>query len=120
MESNIKIAFIWIVIILIAATTGIAMQPYITENVIVDTNEFTIDERIIEVEYVEIREITTDDILQSNSFDTWSIEDKELLTIMMAVTVNPSYSDELFIEIIKDAPDHVLETYIDLLEHAGY
>lgn len=120
MKNNTIIAVSWLAILLVATTTGMAIQAYIAENVIVDTDAFIIDEQIIEVEYVEIREITTDDILQSNGFDAWSIEDKELLTLMMAVTVNPSYSDESFIEIIKDAPDHVLETYIYLLEHAGY
>ena len=115
MTTNTTIAISWLVMLLVATTTGMAMQPYIIEKGMQD-----VDAAIHIVEYTEITDITTADILQLNSFDTWSVEDKKLLTSMMVVTVNPSYSDESFTDIIKDAPDHVLETFIDLLENAGY
>jgi hypothetical protein len=56
-------------------------------------------------------------VLESNGFYDWSEQDKELLTQMMQVTATKSSGFE---EFASTAPVHVLETYIDLLESAGY
>jgi len=66
---------------------------------------------------------STSAVLDSHGFDNWSESDQELLTQMMQVTAESAFgieSELSFGELASIAPVHVLETYIDLLESAGY
>ena len=59
-------------------------------------------------------------ILQQNNFHNWTTEDQKLLTLMMQKTVHTSNNTGAFLTLSKVAPEHVLQTYIELLENAGY
>ena len=129
MDSKKSIIISWIFIILLSTMSAMAIQPHINadnQQIIIINDMWLTTQPITEHEFILSepapikRDYTVQATLNNNSFNEWSVEDKELLTLMMAVTVNPSYSDKAFIEIIDDAPDYVLETYIDLLEQAGY
>lgn len=73
------------------------------------------------VENMPLRELTgTQQILNEHNFSEWSIEDKAMLTEMMRLTVDPVESKEQFNDLVTSAPRYVLETYIDLMENAGY
>jgi len=66
---------------------------------------------------------STSIVLDSHGSDEWSESDKELLKQMMQVTAESALgieSELSFGELASVAPVHVLETYIDLLESAGY
>ena len=54
-------------------------------------------------------------ILDNHDFDSWTYEEQVLLNEMMMLT-----SAGLSIDMGKSYTDRVLETYIDLLENAGY
>jgi len=65
----------------------------------------------------------TSAVLNSHGSDEWSESDKKLLKQMMQVTAESAFgieSELSFGELASIAPVHVLETYIDLLESAGY
>ena len=59
-------------------------------------------------------------ILQQNDFHNWTPENQKLLTLMMQETVRPSNNTGVFLTLSKAAPEHVLQTYIELLENYGY
>ena len=59
-------------------------------------------------------------ILIDHNFSGWSIEDKAILTEMVRLTVDPVESNEQFNDLVISAPRYVLETYIALMENAGY
>lgn len=66
---------------------------------------------------------TTEDILLECNFSNWSVEDQRLLANMMRVTAQQrsGISDASeFSSLVDDAPVHVLEAYITLLENIGY
>lgn len=88
-----------------------AIQPHINQNDVVVYVD-TVDEQT-----------QTDIILESHNFSDWSLDEKKQLTVMMMLTANPSMEDVLkisFNDVARVASVRVLETYIDLLEDAGY
>lgn len=97
----------WLVIFTVAFMSMVAVQDHV--NLI---NE------------EQIKPISsTYTVLESHGFYDWSENDKELLTQMMQVTAAGARGIETemtFGELASTAPVHVLETYIDLLESAGY
>ena len=84
----------------------------------------TVQEHVNSINKEQVDPITsTYTVLESHGFYDWSEHDKELLTQMMQVTAASALGIETelsFGELASTAPVHVLETYIDLLESAGY
>jgi len=77
----------------------------------------------MEVEYSEDSVQSTYDVLNNHNFSEWTESDQKLITQMMQVTAESALgieSELSFGELASIAPVHVLETYINLLESAGY
>lgn len=92
-------------------------QPIPTQDIIVI--EYNPGPTIITVdhEYFEIHEI-----FLKNDFNNWEPEEQRVLTQMMQLTANGVMFDDEFIEYINsmNRSEDIFNTYIDLMEHAGY
>ena len=129
----------WLVIFAVAFMGMVAVQNHVNQEEQVDTvvlngkwlavnHPHSTNQGTYDVESKFIVEVpepipSTYTVLESHSFDEWLDYDKELLTQMMQVTAASALGIETelsFEELASTAPVHVLETYIDLLESAGY
>jgi len=121
MNTKTQILISWIAIILISCMSAAAIQPHI--NQMDDSVEIVVVETIEETNSIKYEQTPTDIILENHNFSDWSFDEKKQLTVMMMLTADPSMEDVLeisFNDVAKTASVRVLETYIDLLEDAGY
>ena len=92
-------------------------QPYQTQDIIVIESGLGPTVITVDQEYIEIR-----DILTKNDWDNWESEEQHALTLMMQHTAGGIEFDYEFMDYVHNMnrSEDIFNTYIDLMEHAGY
>ena len=114
-ETGLKLSIITLVYLLIVLMTTVPVCE--TQDIIVIESDIGPTVITVDHEYFEIHEI-----FLKNDFNCWEPEEQRVLTKMMQLTSNGVRFDGEFIEYIKsmNRSEDIFNTYIDLMEHAGY
>ena len=114
-ETSLKLSIITLVYLLIVLM--VIVPPCETQDIIVIESGLGPTIITVDHEYFEVHEI-----LLNNDFNDWEPEEQRVLTQMMQLTSNEVGFDDEFIDYINsmNRSEDIFNTYIDLLEHAGY